>query len=104
MKGWTQGKAWLSCCPACANHAATVPDCRSSSLQPAPPPTGPILITHFTLLLGMAAPVWLSNALDGPACGASGGCGLLEAPQTEQQRLWPAALAGIMILGGLGCS
>ncbi|PRW21040.1 dolichol kinase EVAN [Chlorella sorokiniana] len=62
--------------------------------------SGPILITHFTLLLGMAAPVWLSNALssssnssctDGRVDGA--------AELGQQQLLWLAAYAGIMVLG-----
>lgn len=54
-----------------------------------PPCAGPILVTHFTLLLGMAAPVWLTNALD--AGGGTAG---------QQQQLWLAAYAGIIILGG----
>lgn len=48
---------------------------------------GLLLITHFTLLLGMAAPLWLSNAL-----------------QPSDQGVWPAGLAGIIILGVGGWS
>lgn len=57
-----------------------------------PHPAGPILITHFTLLLGMAAPVWLSNALEGSSIEAA-------AQLEQEQPLWLAAYAGIMILG-----
>ena len=55
-------------------------------------------MTHFTLLLGMAAPVWLSNALEGPACGGGGAVVAAE----QQQPLWLASLAGILILGVCG--
>ena len=75
------------CLPACACHA------------------GLILITHFTLLLGMAAPVWLSNALgsgSGSGGGMPGGAAGQEQQQQEQQPMWLAAYAGIMILGGRG--
>ena len=60
----------------------------------APSGAGPLLITHFTLLLGMAAPVWLSNALDGGAVGAA------ETGQAPAgQALWLPAYAGVIILG-----
>jgi dolichol kinase len=45
--------------------------------------SGLVFVSHFALLLGMAAPVWLSGAL------AGGG----------EWRPWPGALAGILILG-----
>lgn len=66
-----------------------------------PSAVGPILITHFTLLLGMAAPVWLSNALSSDNNGSSleGGAG---GQPEHQQPLWLAAHAGIMILGADG--
>jgi dolichol kinase len=48
--------------------------------------SGRIFTTHFTLLLGMAAPVWLSNALE-------------EEEVVEGGDVWPAAMAGILILG-----
>ncbi|KAI7845351.1 hypothetical protein COHA_001058 [Chlorella ohadii] len=65
--------------------------------------SGPILITHFTLLLGMAAPVWLSNALSSDNIGSSleGGAG---GQPEHQQPLWLAAHAGIMILGATALS
>lgn len=61
-------------------------------------PAGAILITHFTLLLGMAAPVWLSNALSAGSSNGSAAAGAAE-PGQQQQPLWLAAYAGIMILG-----
>lgn len=69
-------------------------------------PAGPVLITHFTLLLGMAAPIWLSNALDGsgPQLGGSGLVSAAAGAQLEekqQQPLWLAAFAGIVALGEL---
>ena len=57
-------------------------------------------MTHFTLLLGMAAPLWLSAALLPPP-----------APGAADERMhatggaapaWPAGVAGIFILGGRG--
>jgi len=49
--------------------------------------SGAFFLTHFTLLLGMAAPVWLSNALE-------------DRPAREVvAELWPAALSGIVITG-----
>lgn len=57
--------------------------------------SGAVLVTHFSLLLGMAAPVWLSNALDQ-------GCLQEEAAaaaEAQRQPLWLAAFAGVLILG-----
>ena len=48
---------------------------------------GAFFVTHFTLLLGLAVPVWLSNALEDAA------------PAALAARLWPATLAGIVITG-----
>lgn len=71
--------------------------------------SGAVLVTHFTLLLGMAAPVWLSNAPDlgcplqeatAHAAGAAGAAAASAAAGSrEQQPLWLAAFAGILILG-----
>lgn len=49
---------------------------------------GAFLVTHFTLLLGMAAPIWLSNAMDDWSMANTAGV-----------QLWPAALAGIIMTG-----
>lgn len=35
---------------------------------------GPLYITHFTLLLGLAVPIWVAAALQGH-CGSGGSCG-----------------------------
>ncbi len=48
---------------------------------------GAFFVTHLALLLGMAAPVWLSNALDDAA------------PAWAAAELWPAAAAGVLALG-----
>jgi hypothetical protein len=53
---------------------------------------GLLLITHFTLLLGMAAPIWLSNALDSAPEAAAG--------SSSPHAVWPAAYAGIFVIGG----
>jgi hypothetical protein len=58
---------------------------------------GLLLITHLTLLLGMAAPVWLSNALDSTSVGSRNSNG--GSSGGGQPPLWLAAYAGIMILG-----
>lgn len=65
------------------------------------PPAGPVLITHFTLLLGMAAPVWLSNALLPGTLGAAAGGTATGEPglQGQRQAVWLAGYSGIMILG-----
>ena len=63
---------------------------------------GLVLVTHFTLLLGMAAPLWLSNA----AAAAPGGSASATMPgeQHHQQDVapWLAAYAGILVLGERG--
>lgn len=48
----------------------------------------------------MAAPVWLSNALSAGSSNGSAAAGAAEGGQ-QQQPLWLAAYAGIMILGAL---
>ena len=60
---------------------------------------GLLLITHLTLLLGMAAPVWLSNALDSTSVGSSNSNSNGGSSGGGQPPLWLAAHAGIMILG-----
>ncbi|KAL4855514.1 Dolichol kinase EVAN [Chlorella vulgaris] len=55
------------------------------------PVVGLLLITHFTLLLGMAAPIWLSNALDSAPEAAAG--------SSTPHAVWPAAHAGIFVIG-----
>lgn len=57
--------------------------------------SGALLVTHFTLLLGMAAPLWLCGALADPAQAASGSV-------AGGSALPPAALAGMLIIGALG--
>lgn len=49
--------------------------------------SGAMYVTHLTLLLGMAVPVWLSGAVDDVP------------PKEAVERLWPGALAGIIITG-----
>lgn len=49
--------------------------------------SGAFFVTHFTLLLGLAAPIWLSNAMDQPE------------KVSATHRMWPAALAGVVITG-----
>lgn len=102
-------KGLLRACLACLPASRSPLSPRSPAhITPLPPPgprvhafmasftdgrdSGLLLITHFTLLLGMAVPVWLSNALHPPSRWVREGD---EAPE----RLWPAALAGITILG-----
>lgn len=58
---------------------------------------GPIYVTHFALLLGMALPVWLS--LDWEAGERQGPPGLLEGGAVRARA---PALAGILILGAFG--
>lgn len=52
---------------------------------------GPVFVTHFALLLGMAVPVWLELRPAGAGAGAGG--------PSPDQSAGPAALAGILILG-----
>ncbi|KAL4424664.1 hypothetical protein ABPG77_004471 [Micractinium sp. CCAP 211/92] len=63
--------------------------------------SGPVLITHFTLLLGMAVPVWLSNALLPGTLGAAaaGSAASGSDLQARQETVWLPGYAGIMILG-----
>lgn len=65
---------------------------------------GPVLITHFTLLLGMAVPVWLSNALLPDTLGATAAQGAATAAGLQAQRstVWLEGYAGVMILGERG--
>ena len=49
--------------------------------------SGSMYVTHLTLLLGMAVPIWLSNAMDD---GTS---------KEDVEQVLPAALAGIVITG-----
>ena len=73
-------------------HLSTGPPAHPLVL-PCMPAAGLLLVTHLTLLLGMAAPVWLSNALDrGALGGAADAAGAGE-------RVWPAAYAGILVVG-----
>lgn len=53
---------------------------------------GPLFVTHFALLLGMAVPVWLELR---PSSGGDGEAG-------PDPSAGPAALAGILILGAPG--
>jgi dolichol kinase len=58
--------------------------------------SGLVFVSHFALLLGMAAPVWLSAALreeDGGGEGATGGGG------GGGGGPWAAGLAGVVVLG-----
>ena len=64
--------------------------------------SGAIFVTHFTLLLGMAAPLWLSDALYLPAGGGTRGDRNGGAAAGEAPPLWPAGMAGIVILGERG--
>ena len=48
---------------------------------------GVVFVTHFTLLLGLALPVWLSNAMNDSS------------PALVVNTLWPGALAGIVATG-----
>lgn len=50
---------------------------------------GVVYVTHFTLLLGMALPMWLSTAT------------MIENTSNEASKnnIWPAALAGILAIG-----
>lgn len=62
---------------------------------------GPVYVTHFALLLGMALPIWLGLDWEGPEVQSDswrmeGGAG----PGTVRVR--PPALAGILILGARG--
>jgi dolichol kinase len=54
---------------------------------------GVVFVTHFTLLLGMALPVWLSNAMEeeGNNSGSDS--------KSTVNTIWPAALAGILATG-----
>jgi hypothetical protein len=61
---------------------------------------GLLLVTHFTLLLGMAAPVWLSNAVDGSAVGgAAAAANVSAAGRSSVVSL--EAWAGILVIGKL---
>ena len=64
--------------------------------------SGVVLVTHFTLLLGMAVPLWLSDALalphdSGPM--AAGGAAIRDNAAVGPVPVWPAGVAGIMIIG-----
>jgi hypothetical protein len=63
-----------------------------SCLPPHPIIAGLLLVTHFTLLLGMAAPVWLSGVMDAAAAGPAPASAGAQPP-------WVLASAGILIIG-----
>jgi dolichol kinase len=54
--------------------------------------SGVIFITHFALLVGMALPVWLSNAMDIDTSSSINS-------KVTIDTIWPAALAGILATG-----
>jgi len=57
---------------------------------------GVVYVTHFTLLLGMALPVWLSNATMGKKNTSSDNSSKLLA---SNNMFWPASMAGVLATG-----
>ncbi len=57
---------------------------------------GVVFITHFALLVGMALPVWLSNAMDTDTNTSSSN---FVDTNHYNNTIWPAALAGILATG-----